>query len=253
MEDIDGLVNPLLLADQTRFWEGLGSRSSRLYNLLNVRYVITHKDVVLDWNKFELAFDGSPDLNVYRNREYLPRAFVVPGWQVVNGHEEAWQAVHTAGFDPAAGAVVESSTGATLGQPAAGGGQGEVIEVKSVPNGLNVQVRAGSPAPLVLSQVWYPGWQVRVDGAARGQPLRTDYLFQGVPLEPGTHQVELRFAPPLWRWGWVIVGATVLALGVWFVVTRRPSLDVNSPARGNVTFCLIKQLSSVVLYCLVTV
>ena len=47
--------------------------------LLNVRYVIAKKDVTLDWNKFGLAFDGDPDLNVYENTNaYLPRLFVAP-------------------------------------------------------------------------------------------------------------------------------------------------------------------------------
>ncbi len=76
-EDVGGVANPLALADATRYWENLGSRSSRLYDLLNVRYVIAVKDVTLDWDKFALAFDGDPQLNVYENRRALPRAFVV--------------------------------------------------------------------------------------------------------------------------------------------------------------------------------
>ena len=82
-EDVGGLVNPLALADATRYWEGLGTRSSRLYDLLNIRYVIAKKDVTLDWNKFALAFDGDPALNVYLNRRALPRAFIVGQVQAV--------------------------------------------------------------------------------------------------------------------------------------------------------------------------
>ena len=79
-EDVGGIANPLALAETARYWEGMGSRSSPLYDLLNIRYVIARKDVTLDWDKFILAFDGDPNLNVYENRRVLPCAFVAGGF-----------------------------------------------------------------------------------------------------------------------------------------------------------------------------
>ena len=97
-----------------------------------------------------------------------------------------------------------------------------MTEIASAPNRLTVKVNADGPALLVLSQLWYPGWQVTVDGRAQGSPLRTDYLFQGVPVEAGSHTVELRFTSPLWRLGWVLAGvaAVVLLVSSLFVVLR---------------------------------
>ena len=40
----------------------------------------TRKDtcyVVLEWDAWELAFEGDPDLNVYRNRRFQPRALLL--------------------------------------------------------------------------------------------------------------------------------------------------------------------------------
>ena len=70
----------------------------------------------------------------------------------------------------------------------------------------------------MISQVWVSGWQAWVDGAPAGEPLRTDYLFQGIPLDDGVHQVELRFVPPLWRLGWVLAGLALLVLAVLVLV-----------------------------------
>ena len=109
-EDVGGVANPLALADATRYWENLGSRSSRLYDLLNVRYVIAKKDVTLDWDKFVLAFDGDPQLNVYENRRALPRAFFAGRIQPAASHEDAWNAIHAPDFDPATTAVVEDAS-----------------------------------------------------------------------------------------------------------------------------------------------
>ncbi len=215
LEDVGGVANPSALADSERYWEGLGSRSSALYDLLNVRYVIAPKDVVLDWDKFAVAFDGDPDLNVYENRRALPRAFTVGNIQSADNHEAAWAAIHYPTFDPSTTAVLEGAA------PFMSAG-GQVVALQQTPNRVQVDVAAPGPTLLVISQPWYPGWQVTVDGAPRGAPLRADYLFQAVPVEAGNHRVELRFAPPLWRTGWLLalLGAVLMIAGL---VYRRPS------------------------------
>lgn len=215
LEDAGGLVNPLALADWSRYWEGMGSRSSRLYDLLNIRYLIGRKDVKLDWDKFSLAFDGDPKLNVYINRRALPRAFLVGQVQPVSSHEAAWAAIHAAGFDPATMAVVESAA------VIAAGGRGEVTELVASPGRLTLRAVADGPALLVISQMWYPGWQARVDGGSSSAVLRTNYAFQGVVLPAGDHQVELRFDPPLWCIGLGTAAVTAAALLVAAAVGRR--------------------------------
>ncbi|MCX7670558.1 MAG: hypothetical protein N2439_10865 [Anaerolineae bacterium] len=206
LEDIDGIANPLLLADVARYWDNLGSRSTPLYDLLNIRYVIARKDAPFDWSKFVLAFDGDPRLNVYENRNVLPRAFFVPQVQTVADHEAAWAAIHMPGFDPRVTAVVEAASNL---QVAAGG---QVEAIRPGPNRLTLQVTANGPAFLVISQVWYPGWEVWLDGRPAAPPWRTDYLFQGVVVPEGAHRIELRFAPRGWRVGWWIAAAGLVAL-----------------------------------------
>jgi hypothetical protein len=52
-------------------------------------------------------------------------------------------------------------------------------------------------------------------------------------LNAGVHQVELRFVPPLWRLGWVLVGVTVVGLLIWqarsAIVGARQSRSVHQP------------------------
>ena len=172
--------------------------------------------MTLDWDKFALAFDGDPQLNVYENRRALPRAFFAGRVQPAASHEDAWNVIHAPDFDPAMTAVVEGASASTFGSASAT--RGEVTAIASAPNRLTVKVNADGPALLVLSQLWYPGWQVLVDGRAQGSPLRTDYLFQGVPVEAGSHTVELRFTSPLWRIGWMLAGVVVVVLIVSSVV-----------------------------------
>jgi hypothetical protein len=214
LEDVGGIANPLQLADAARYWDQLGSRSTPLYDLLNTRYVVVRKGAPLDWSKFVLAFDGDPKLNVYENKHALPRAFLVPQARAVAAHEAAWSAIHAAGFDPRVTAVVEGASNLQAG------GQGQATEIRTRAGRLTLRVAADGPAFLVVSQVWYPGWQVWVDGRPAGPVLRTNYLFQGAALPAGEHQVELRFEPLSWRIGWGLAGAGLIVLGAIWIAAR---------------------------------
>ncbi len=229
LEEVGGLTNPLLLADVDRYWQALGSRSTPLYDLLNVRYVLGKKDVVLDWDKFGLVYDGDPELNVYENRRALPRTFIVPAVQLVASHEAALEAIGAGNFDPTATAIIEGPADlAAGGVIASAAGAGAVTDLRTGPNRLSFRTNTDAPALVFVSQVWYPGWQVSIDGRPAGAPLRADYLFQAVGVPQGEHRVELRFAPDLWRTGWLLAAGVSLLMvigAVLSLISRRKHGD----------------------------
>ncbi len=224
LDDVWGLVNPSMLSAYERYWEGMGSRSSALYDFLNAKYILGKKDVVLDWDKFELAFDGDPDLNVYRNRNALPRATLVHNAQVVSDAEQALNAVRDPAFDPASQVVIEAE-GASLPALTAAAGKETVRWVARSNNELSLEVTTTAPGYLVLSEVWYPGWvaEAEIDGRIERQPvLRANTTFRAIPLwESGTYQVRLRFAPKGWSVGVIASLATLLLLGAWGLIAWR--------------------------------
>jgi hypothetical protein len=61
-------------------------------------------------------------------------------------------------------------------------------------NAVILTVETDKPGILVLHDLFYPGWQVYVDGERR-PVLRVNLLFRGVELEPGRHRIEFRFRP----------------------------------------------------------
>jgi len=219
LDDVGGIANPLALADAGRFWETLGSRSSPLYDFLNVAFVVARKDVVLDWDKFELAWDDDPTLNVYRNKRALSRAYVVYRARAVSDQESAWTAIHAAGFDPAREVIIEG--GDALVDSDRGPGDARIVERDT--NGWTLEVVTAAPAYLVLSEVYYPGWLATVDG--RPAPvLRANAAFRAVPLpEAGQHRIRLWYAPGTFIVGAILSGLTIAFLLVGVVlVWRRP-------------------------------
>jgi uncharacterized membrane protein YfhO len=87
-----------------------------------------------------------------------------------------------------------------------------VTETQVHRNSIAFTVNADAPALVFVSQVWYPGWQVFIDGQLAGAPYRANFLFQAVGVPAGEHQVELRFTPASWRIGWALMAVAVLAL-----------------------------------------
>ncbi|MGD8792531.1 MAG: YfhO family protein [Anaerolineae bacterium] len=209
--DVGGVDNPLVVADAARYWQGLGGRSTRLYDFLGVGYVLGSKEVVLDWEKFSLAFEGDEQVNVYRNEGALPRAFVVGRAIAAASHEDAWRLIHEAGFDPAQAVVVEGAAG---GGAPAGAGRGAVASiVRYEPDRIEIEVEAPAGGYLVLSDPFYPGWQVEVDGQP-AELLRANYAFRAVAVPAGAQRVAMRFNPVTWRVGLGISLVTMAGLVV---------------------------------------
>jgi hypothetical protein len=159
-----------------------------LLGLLNVGYVASNFPIETLGLILQTKLDGT---YIYRNERALPRAYVVT-LDRVQGN-------------------------ATLMQPV----EGTPTQIVTyTPNHITLKALADAPCLLVLSEVWYPGWQAKVD---RHQvPIqRVDGVLRGVQLDVGQHIVEFRYTP----WAvWIGVGIssiTALALIVFGVLGRR--------------------------------
>ena len=79
------------------------------------------------------------------------------------------------------------------------------------PNRVEVRASLEAPGLLVLSEIWYPGWQARDNGQAT-PIVRADAILRGVYLEAGAHTVEFVYRPWTVQAGLIVSGATALAL-----------------------------------------
>ncbi len=62
------------------------------------------------------------------------------------------------------------------------------------PDMVEIEMSAAQPGILSLYDIWYPGWEVEVDGRRR-PVLRTDVLFRGVEVPAGEHKIVFRYRP----------------------------------------------------------
>jgi uncharacterized membrane protein YfhO len=76
---------------------------------------------------------------------------------------------------------------------------------------MEVQTSSRSPAFLVTSDVYYPGWEATVDNAP-AQIFRSNYALRGVRVAAGTHVVRFTFRPQSFYRGAAISAFSFLIL-----------------------------------------
>ncbi|HET7378298.1 MAG TPA: YfhO family protein, partial [Anaerolineae bacterium] len=209
LDDIGGIFNPLSLANYETYRGGMGNRGSALYNFLGVKYVLAPKGDPPGDTSFVLVFNADPAIDVYLNTRALPRVQLLDRAIVVASGEDAWQAIHQPDFDPSKEVVIQG------GEQLPGGA--DQLRVRSIAFGkisndrVEINFETSSPAYLVISTVYYPGWVATLDDRAT-EIYPADFAFQAINVPPGSHRVVLQFDPLSLKIGLIVSGVTLLVL-----------------------------------------
>jgi hypothetical protein len=151
-----------------------------MLGLLNVRYVAAAYPIEVP-DLVAVGEEGG--VHLYRNERAFPRAFVV----------ESEGALENPSMDEA-----------------------RIIEW--TPNRIRVEVEG--PGLLILSEVYDPDWQVRVDGQS-AELVRVAGILRGVYLQEGQHQVTFAYWPSGLTAGIALTAAAVAAaFGLWVAGKR---------------------------------
>lgn len=173
-----------------------------------------------------LGGEVEPRLFLYRNRERLPRAWLIPRAEACPPEGEARA---LASLDPYAMALVERDA-----PPLSGGEPFRPAPIaRYAPGLLEIVVGTEREAHLCTREIWAPGWAAFDNGKPLGV-VRTNGIFCGMRLSPGRHSVRLRYTPPGFRAGAAISLLTLAAMCALLRLGRgrRDRLtDVNSAGR----------------------
>ncbi len=72
-----------------------------------------------------------------------------------------------------------------------------------------IRAKINKPGFLMFTDAYYPGWRAFVDGRET-KIVPANYLFRGVFLEKGRHEIQFIYQPSSFRWGVIISLASVL-------------------------------------------
>ena len=221
---VDPKSNP---ADRRWFDEAL-DLSDYLGQDVTVRFrTLPDADALADWSgwgdprltgatapegasgQFQLVYDD--EARVYRNSHAFPRAFAVHEVRAVADGEAALALMREDDFDPSRMAVVEGSA-PPLPPAASGSAPGpndsDVQITKYRDNRVELSARMDAAGMVLLTDTYYPGWKAYVDGK-RTELYEADYLFRGVSVPEGEHQIEFVYDPVSFK-----VGAALSLLAI---------------------------------------
>jgi hypothetical protein len=94
-----------------------------------------------------------------------------------------------------------------------------LVEGGTGPHDIEVWAAVGEPALLMVSESWYPNWQVSVDGEP-AELLRTNHAFLGVRVPAGEHLVLFHYVRPWSTWVGLAISLGMLLLLVLAAVGR---------------------------------
>jgi hypothetical protein len=158
----------------------------------------------------------SGDVYIYRNPEFLPRVFLVGKLDHTNGWIEDLRTIASPTFNPRLEAVASSEV-AFQGVDSVAG-SAEILEYRS--NEAVIRTSAGSPAVLVMSDMYYPGWEATIDGVPV-PVFRVNCTMRGVVVSEGEHQVRYEFRPSSVRYGAMLSALGIALFSAGLILTRK--------------------------------
>ena len=193
----------------------------RVWQLLNVKYVITWRKVLVP--ETEVLHEEPKELDttyLHRLDEHWPRAYVVHQVEVIENDEKVLERLREPEFDPRQVAILPHSADLTLPSQVAGASSVAIIERQ--PERIVLEIEMVADGLLVLSEVYYPGWRAYAEGEE--VPIyQANHVLRAVPLRAGHHRVEMVF-DPLWPKVGLVVSVLTFLLIVGLIgvtITRR--------------------------------
>jgi len=232
---------PNMPADYARYferafpWPGLlNIRSKRLpggppptqraLDLMRARYYVTPRPGP---SRLE-SFSGGRrfrvgNLGIFERKEALPRTYAVRQVSRAVDLDDAMTRVMREDFRLRDEAIVVSSDAAErVAEPACSAAPDRAAIESYLAHEVRIRASCECECLLVLTDLHYPGWQVRVDGEER--PIhRVNAIYRGVDLSTGKHEVVYSYEPQSLRTGvLLLVVAGTVGLAALGFIARRP-------------------------------
>ena len=201
-----GACNPIF---GRRFNHWMSGFDSPLFDLLNVKYVLTNYTDdkarnVLSPSKFKRV-SNLKQYSTYENTKVLPRCMLLSHYKLCQNFGELAGVMRSAKFDPSREVILLADDFKSS--------ESEQAELKSLnieaatvtaadrvtctqrdANSQKFSVHCTSDRILFLSDIYFPGWSAQVDGKST-EIVRADYLFRAVLVPEGDHSVQFLYNP----------------------------------------------------------
>ncbi|MBL7150652.1 YfhO family protein [Candidatus Microgenomates bacterium] len=182
------------------------THTQKILDLFSIEYLIEgNPPSAYQWDfqlwdfpeKFELIYQSGAH-QVSQNLESLPQAYLVYDYQVAESPSQVLEILFNENFDHQQSVVLEQDPQfahtryVQIRHPGLDLGSSATKFISYEPEKIILQTSSPTPAILVLTDTYYPGWQAFIDQ----QPVeiyRANYNFRAVVIPAGDHQIEFKY------------------------------------------------------------
>ena len=190
--------------------------SDKIFKLMAIRGFLTGNDAG-PLKGFKKLRQNS--LYFYQSLFSGSLAFAPRQWEVISDDKATLARMGQAGFDPYQQGVLSQPLPDNIAQRLSGKPSDfQTTLLQDDPTRQSFQVDLAADSLVVFSEVNYPGWKAKVDGAP--QPMETaDHILRSVFIPAGAHRVDFSYQP--WWGPWIGLPWFLCALvGFWLARTK---------------------------------
>ncbi len=163
--------------------------------------------------KYRVAVDEQRQgLTLSRATTYLPRAYLVYDARVLTDSASIFQFMQSKDFEPSRTVVIDADPGLRIADTSYTTRWTAQFTSYNT-NSMSLNVTSPKDGFLVLSEIYYPGWNAYIDGTPQ-TIYRANWNQRVIPLRAGTHHVEVRFESASFKKGaWITMVTLVVCIG----------------------------------------
>lgn len=171
---------------------------SPLYDFLGVKYLMTRQSYNFDNLNYK-EVNVSNGVKIYENLNVMPRAFFAKQIEKADDLEKTINRMKQNDFDLRSTTIVtDNKIDISKIYPTEVTDKVEITDYKN--NKVTLSTTANNTRLLVLTDTYYPGWEVLIDNEP-ANILRVNYALRGLVVKAGTHKIEFIFRPKSFIYG----------------------------------------------------
>lgn len=183
-------------------------KNVEILKLLNIKYIISRKQLT----SRSIKETYKDNFFVYELQNHFPRAYIVPNALQLTSQQEVLSAIKKNTVDLKRFVLIsEKITSAKKNN-----GSFQQAPITSYkPDEIIIQTTLDNPGYLILSEMWFPGWKA-FDNEKEVPILKANYLFRGIYLTKGNHNIRFIYDPISYKIGFVTSLVTLLFC-IWLI------------------------------------
>ena len=191
-------------------------RSSRLFELLNLKYILVNGYIETNSSYFKQVYNNR-NWRIYQNPISLSKAFIVHKAVVIRGRDDIFKTLSDTSFNFKDTVILEEPFNLAMVQDSASIDEPAPVITTYLPNSVVIKADVKASGYLVLCDNYYSGWKAYVDGKIT-PILKANYILRAVALPSGTHTIKFIYSPASLKIGFFI---TLLFLILGIIIFTR--------------------------------